>query len=96
MTRQRSSAWSALADEWSDDHPAIARMRDALALQPTPEPAQDAPRAEQPPTVESNPTSAPVEAPEESKRGRIGELIARVQAGDLSAIEALRRALDKG
>jgi hypothetical protein len=72
-------------DPWADDDEAIVRMRDALALEPTPEP------------VEAEPKPAPIPepvAPEETKRGRVAELVARVQAGDLSAVEMLRRLID--
>jgi hypothetical protein len=89
MTRR--SAWSALADDWDPDHPAIARMRDALALQPTPEPVQDAPGRPEPVEV----ASEPAEAPPDPRRGRIAELVARVQAGDLSAVDLLRRLIDR-
>jgi hypothetical protein len=89
MTRR--SAWSALADDWDPDNEAIARMRDALALQPTPEPVQDAPGPPEPVEV----ASEPAEPLPDPSRGRIADLVARVQAGDLSAVDLLRRLIDR-
>lgn len=87
MTERRRSAWGVLADEWDPDHPAIARMRDALALTPTEEP-----RAPERPAVASGSTlTAPRPATEETtaRRGRIAQLVARLRAGDLSARQLL-------
>jgi hypothetical protein len=92
---RRRTAWSVLADEWDPDHPAIRRMREALALEPTPErpqPAQDGPGRPEPVAVASESTPAPDES---TRRNRIAELVARVQAGDLSAVDVLRRTLSR-
>lgn len=80
MTDRRRSAWSALADEWDPDHPAIARMRDVMALRPV-----------EPPEVAPGATPEPIAAPEESsaRRRRISELLARLKAGDYSARQLL-------
>lgn len=89
MPERRRSAWSALADDWSDDNPAIVRGREALQR------LQEAPGRPEAIDVESTPTSEPVAAPDGfSRRERIAQLIARVQSGDLSAVEALRNLLD--
>lgn len=82
-----------VADPWSDDDPAIRRMRDVLR---GPEAVQDAPGRPEPAAVESEPTPEPVRPSEEStaRRGRIADLVARVQAGDLSAVDILRRLID--
>ena len=93
---QRRSAWSALADEWDPDHPAVALGRAALTLEGPPQTAQDAPERPFQSEVASATTPEPQAAPDESRRGRIADLVARVQAGDLSAVELLRRLLDRG
>jgi hypothetical protein len=89
MTRR---TW--VADIWSDDDPAMRRMRDALALAPTPEPVQDAAQRPDPADVASvaTPAPAPAEAPRENP---VAALVRRVQAGDLSAVDMLRRLLDR-
>jgi hypothetical protein len=92
MTEPRRTVWSILADEWDPDHPAVRRGRDIL--RPS-EPVQDALRRPEPLPAESEPTPEPVTAPEESMRGRIADLVARVQAGDLSAVDMLRRLIDR-
>ena len=80
MTRWR--LWA----EWEDDDPALVRMREALAL--------EAP-AEAPPEPAPDPVPPmPERLDPEVKRSRIAELLARIQAGDLSASEMLRRLLD--
>jgi hypothetical protein len=68
---RRRTAWAALADEWDPDHPAIARMREGLALRPTDEPGrpEDAPAA-------AAGESGPPEASE--RRSRIRELVRKV------------------
>jgi hypothetical protein len=87
---RRRTAWSALADEWDPNHPAIRRMQDALALQPV----QEAPQRPEPAEVESEPTPEPAAVPESSRRQRIQDLIQRSRNGDLSATDILRRLLD--
>lgn len=86
-------------DIWNDDDPAVQRVREALTLaaQRRAEPVQDAPGRIEPVEVESTPAPEPVATPEESsaRQGRIQELIARVRAGDLSAVDTLRRLLDR-
>lgn len=88
-----------VVDLWADDDPALRLGRAGLALEPvleTSEPVQDAPRRPEPVTLESTPTKASVAAPEESKReSRITELVGRVRAGDLSAVDMLRHLLDR-
>lgn len=68
--------WSRL-DPWSDDDPAISRMREALKRPEPPETPEVAPEA----------TPEPVAPPDESsvRRRRISELVARLKAGDYSA-----------
>lgn len=80
-------------DPWDPDDPALQRGREGLAsaLQNRAEPVHDAPRAAKDP--EPVPEAAP--APVEPVRNRVGELVGRVQAGDLSAVDALRRLLDR-
>jgi hypothetical protein len=79
-------------DPWSDDDPAVARMREALALRAV-EPAPDARDAIR---VDDVTTPEPDEAPAlPTRRERIAALVARVSAGDLSAVDLLRRLLDK-
>lgn len=85
----RRSAWSALADEWDPDHPAVRRGRDALLLGREPAPPEP-----KPPKVELEPEPEPI-VPEPVKRDSVAELVARVRAGDLSAAHALRRLLDR-
>lgn len=95
MTERRRTSWSALADEWDPNHPAIARMRDALALPPTAEPVQDAPGRPEPEIVASGSPHAPEEPPAPPQRNRVAELVARLQAGDLSAVDMLRKLVDR-
>jgi hypothetical protein len=90
---RRRSAWRALADEWDPDHPAIARMREALKPPPVPE----APQPRQQAKVAPDTSPEPVEVPDPSlgRRARISDLIARVRAGDVSAVDLLRKSLDR-
>ena len=83
MTDPRRSMWSALEDIWSDDHPDIRRMRDALR-------PVDAPGPSEPP-VAPDTTPEPDRAAEEShrRRGRIAQLVAHVRAGELGARQLL-------
>jgi hypothetical protein len=90
MTRR--NAWSAMADEWDPERdPAQIRMREALALQPPLSPSRK-PRDRRSP---SRWRPEPAEPAPDPRRGRIAELVARVQAGDLSAVEMLRRLVDR-
>lgn len=82
MTRSR---W--FVDIWSDDDPAVARMREARALTSPLEAAPPEPAPDPIPPM-------PERLDPEVKRSRIAELLARIQAGDLSASEMLRRLLD--
>jgi hypothetical protein len=68
-------------DPWSDDDPAIARMRAALALQPTPEPS------ERPEARGDAPDAA-------APRERIAALVQRIETGDVSAVATLRELLE--
>ena len=71
------SVWSRF-DEWDrETDPALLRMRTALALN-APEPVDAAPGPE-------------TALPEPSKRARVAQLVARIRAGDLTAVETLRR-----
>lgn len=93
---RRRSTWGAFADEWDPDHEAIRRMREVLR-------PQDAPQRPEPSEPPIGATPEPIAAPEESptpsaestRRQRISDLVKLVQSGDLSAVEALRRALTK-
>lgn len=69
-------------DLWDDDDPAITRMREALALQPTPEPPG---RPEAP--------EAAAAADATTRRERVAALVQRIEAGDLSAVATLRQLL---
>jgi hypothetical protein len=66
-------------DPWSDDDPAIVRMRVALALRPTEEPGRPEPQA----AVPNGST----------RRERIAALVQRIESGDLSAVATLRELL---
>jgi hypothetical protein len=71
MSRHR---W--FVDVWDDDDPAIARMREALALRPVEPPRQP---------------EAPGEAPDgATRRERVSALVQRIENGDLSAVATLR------
>jgi hypothetical protein len=74
------SKWRTL-DEWDPDHPAIVRMREALALRPV-----------EPPDRPNGSGEAPDVA---SRRERIAGLVRRIEAGDLSAVESLRQLLQR-
>jgi hypothetical protein len=67
-------------DEWDDDDPALARMREAL----TPREAITAPDAPEPVVA------APLDTAEE-----IAALTARIRAGDRSVVDRLRRLLGR-
>jgi hypothetical protein len=87
------SAWSAFGDEWDPDRdPALLRMRDALALN-----AQDGPgrpeRAEVEPGSCDPAPALPVPS-KQAKQARVSQLVARIRAGDLSAVDALRRLIE--
>lgn len=78
--------------EWSDDDPAIARMREALRRS---EPVQEAAGRAEAPEAESVHTPVPVRPDREStRRDRIAALIQRTREGDFSAVETLRRLID--
>lgn len=94
----RPSRWR--FDIWSDDDPAVRRVREAIASSPAmaadaPQTAQDAPQ--RPERVEVAADTAPEyhEPPEAVRRGRVSELVQRVRDGDLGAIAALREILDR-
>ena len=76
-------------DEWSDDDPAIRRLRDSLArrLVDTPGRLDDAGL-----TADSS-EDAVASLDPASRRERIAFLVRRIEAGDMSAIEPLRRLL---
>jgi hypothetical protein len=77
-------------DPFDDDDPAVRRLRAAIAPRPV-----DAPGACEPSTVAPDATPEPKRAADESqrRRGRIAQLIARIKAGDLSAVDLLRELL---
>lgn len=70
------SKWARL-DIWSEDDPAVARLREALALRPPTE-APETPKA---------PEVAPEPTPD--RRTRIADLVARLKSGDPSARQLL-------
>lgn len=71
-------------DPWSPDDPAQLRMREALALQPTEEPGE--------PKVAADATAdAPLDPA--TRRARVAELKPLAEAGDRSALAALRMLL---
>lgn len=73
---------------WDDDDPAIRLMRQAHALLPPPEPV------ERPRTAETAQAAPPEPPPvDRTRRERVAALLERVRAGDLSAVESLRRIL---
>jgi hypothetical protein len=73
-------------DPFDDDDPAVRRLRDAIAPRPV-----DALGASGPPRVARDTTPEPKRDAEESqrRRGRIAELVRRVRAGDLCAVDLL-------
>ena len=73
-------------DEWSDDDPAIRRLRDSLArrLADTPGRLDDALL-----TADSS-ADAVASLDRASRRERIALLVRRIEAGDMSAVEPLR------
>jgi hypothetical protein len=88
VTEHRRSAWSALADEWDPERdPALRLMQTALALPHTEEPT--APRGQ----VRQLPHLVVVTEAAQERRGRISQLVARIKAGDLSAVDLLRELL---
>lgn len=77
-----------LWSEWRDDDPAIIRGRG-------PRPVTDGPGESNAPGVA--PMSIPTPPPSldvAEKRARIEAFVARIQAGDLTAVDELRRLLD--
>lgn len=88
----KRSAWSVgMWDDWDvEKSEALRRTRDALALQPVQEPRRAEERPEVAPAAISEPVLAPVAF---SRREKVAQLVARVQAGDLSAVAALRELL---
>lgn len=97
---RRRSVWSVLADEWDPDYPALARTREAIASSPAtlvdaPQTASQAPGRPEPVEVVSEPSTEYSAPPRTSDRRRVGELVQRVRDGDLSAVELLRRLLDR-
>lgn len=76
-------------DMWSDDDPAIRRLRDALALRP----ADVRGRADYA-GVAADPTEDAVASLDPAtRRERVAVLVRRIKDGDLSAVEPLRRLL---
>lgn len=69
-------------DPWSDDDPAIVRMREALALRP-------------PEALEATETPDPGPAAVETRRERVAALLARVRAGDRTATGLLRSLIER-
>jgi hypothetical protein len=67
-------------DRWSEDDPAVTLMRDALALRPVEEPSR--PEA-----------SADTRLDATTRRERIAQVVRRIEAGDLSAVDTLRELL---
>ena len=88
MPPEGRSGWSVFADQWSDDDAAIKRMREALRA------AETAPGRPEP--IEAEPSSCEPDPalPEPSKQARVSQLVARIRAGDLSAVDALRRLIE--
>jgi hypothetical protein len=64
-------------------------MRDALALN-----AQEAPGRPEPIEGDTGSCDPQPALPEPSKHARISQLVARIRAGDLSAVDALRRLIE--
>lgn len=69
-------------DIFSENDPAVRRLREAIARKPLPEPV------ERPEAIDRR--SEPVM----SRSARVSSLVARIRAGDLSAVDALRALLD--
>jgi hypothetical protein len=83
------SAWGAFGDEWDRDRdPALRRMADALALN-----AQEASGRPERSEVEPGSCDPDPALPEPSKQARVSQLVARIRAGDLSAVDQLRELL---
>jgi hypothetical protein len=77
-------------DPWSEDDPAIVRMREALALRPAISAqgrANDA-GATSEVTRDADPASERA-----TRRERVAALVRRPEAGDTSTVDALRRLL---
>lgn len=90
--RPRSSAWRVFReDPWGDDDPAVRRGREALRLGMAPQTRSEPLERPFDTEVASESIPEPDEAP---RRNRVGELVARIKAGDLSAVDMLRRLLD--
>jgi hypothetical protein len=76
-------------DEWSDDDPAIRRLRDALALR-----LVDARGRAVDAGVAADSTEDPVASLDPAtRRERVASLVRRLEDGDQSAVEPLRRLL---
>ena len=76
-------------DEWSDDDPAIRRLRDALAIR-----LVDARERVAAAGVSADSTEDDVASLDpETRRERIAVLVRRIKDGDQSAVEPLRRLL---
>lgn len=83
--------WSA-NDIWDENDPALRRLREAIAPR---QPVPDAPGQAEPVEAVSEPTEPIAEPPSiPRRRDHIGELVARVRNGDLSAVDMLRKLLD--
>lgn len=83
------SRWSHF-DEWDPEtDPALRRMRDALA-----QTAQEAPGRPEPLEADTGSCDPEPAIPEASKAARVSQLVARIRAGDLSAVDALRRLIE--
>jgi hypothetical protein len=81
--------WSRF-DEWDPDRdPALRRMREALAQN-----AQEAGGRPEPAEPDSGSCDPQPALPEPSKQARVSQLVARIRAGDLSAVDALRRLIE--
>ena len=78
-----------LSDPWSEDDPAVRRMRDALRA------AQSGPAEPEPDSQASASIAGHGPPPGPSRRARVSQLIARIRAGDVSAIDALRELVDR-
>jgi hypothetical protein len=76
-------------DEWSDDDPAIRRLRDALALR-----LVDArERADDAGVAADSSEDDVASLDDATRRERVAALVERIKDGDLSAVEPLRRLL---
>ena len=94
MTRR---TWVAALDPFNDDDPAIKWTRDTIAEHERRRVKEALERmgAEKAPTEAVDVTPRPVVEPEPPPRNRLAELVGRVQSGDLSAIDVLRKLVDR-